>query len=107
MAIVFSVAGVTVRTTGALTIGPNVAVMFVGPVIVAVVARPLEPAAFETVATATAEEAHVTLSVRSCVVAPFPASKKPVALNCSVVPLAIETVGVGWMGIDTSCAAFA
>ena len=47
-------------------IRPDMALMFVEPML-ALVARPRDPAAFDTVATEVSEEDHVTLVVRSCV----------------------------------------
>ena len=84
------VAGVTVSVVLPL-MAPMAAEMLVVPV-VRPEARPFESAAFETVAVAATLDAHVTLSETSRVEA---SSKKPVAMNCCWVPLAIDgTAGV-------------
>jgi hypothetical protein len=92
-------AGVTVSVVLPL-IPPIAAEMLVLPV-VRPLARPFESAAFETVATAAMLDAHVTLSETSWVEA---SSKKPVAMNCCWVPLAIDGTG-GVTAIETRVAA--
>src|SRR4029077_14123525 len=67
----------------------------------AAVARPFEPDALLTVATLVAEEPQVTTAVRSCVELSV---KVPVAVNCSVSPLAMLGFG-GVTAMDTSVAA--
>ena len=64
-------------------------------------ARPFEPEALLTVAMLVSEEAQVTTEVRSWVVLSV---KVPVAVNCSVSPLAMLGLG-GVTAIDTSVAA--
>ena len=86
-----SVAAVTVRVSSGLVTPPRVAVMTVVPTPRAV-ARPREPSALEMVATAGVADAHVTCDVRSCVV---PSVYVPVAMNWTVVPLAV----VGFTGL--------
>jgi hypothetical protein len=93
-----SVAGVTVNVVEPLT-GPSVALMLLVPV-AAPLAKPSLPLAFEIVAVAVVAEAHVTVVVRSCVVASV---YVPVATNCCVVPLAIDGF-VGVTAIETSVA---
>jgi len=65
------------------------------------VASPFEPAALLTVATPVLEELQVAEAVRSCVV---PLENVPVALNCSVVPLAMEGL-TGVTAMEDSVAA--
>src|ERR1700722_13671676 len=90
-----SVAGVTVRVVLPLML-PELAWMVVEPVPTAV-ARP----AALIVATVTAEELHVAVLLRFCVV---PSLNVPVAVNCCVPPF--ETEGfAGVTAIDTSVAA--
>ena len=93
-----SAALVTVRFVLPL-IAESVAVT-VAPPIPVLVARPWLPAAFETVAIRSSEEAHVTCVVRSCVEASV---NVPVATNGFVVPRAIEGF-VGVTAIETSAA---
>src|ERR1700746_2779687 len=93
------VAAVTVSDAAGETTGPKVAVMLVGPAPTAV-ARPFEPDALLMVATPVAEEAQVTVEVRSWIVLSV---KVPVAVNCSVSPLAMLGVG-GVTAMDTSVA---
>ena len=89
-----SAAAVTVRTVEPVT-PPSLAVMVDVPV-PAAVARPCEPAVLEMVATEVVAEAQVTWLVRFCVEL---SEKVPVAVNCSVSPLA--TVGLaGVTAID-------
>ena len=98
-AIETSFAGVTVSVVLPL-IAPIAAEIWSCPVARAE-ARPFESVAFETVATVAVADAQVTLSETSCVVA---SSKKPVAMNCCWVPLAIDgTAGV--TAIETRVAA--
>jgi hypothetical protein len=75
------VAAVTVSVVDPVTL-PEVAVMVVVPTPVDV-ANP----AFEIVATPAAEELHVAVPVRFCV---LPSLYVPVAVNCCVCPLAID-----------------
>jgi hypothetical protein len=93
-----SVAGVTVRMVEPVML-PNAAVIVVWPA-AAHVARPLEPAALLTVATAVADELQVTVAVRSCVVV---SENVPVAVKCWVVPLAMLGL-TGVTAMDTSVA---
>src|SRR5205085_10590043 len=89
-----STAAVTVKLVLAV-IEPDVALMLVPPV-----ATLLANPAVVMVATAGVAELHCTLAVMSWVV---PLLNVPVALNCSVMPTAIEgTAGV--IAIDTSAA---
>ena len=90
-----SVAGVTVRVVLPLML-PELAWMVVVPVPTAV-ARP----ATLIVATVTAEELHVAVLLRFCVV---PSLKVPVAVNCCVPPFGTEGFA-GVTAIDTSVAA--
>ena len=90
-----SVAAVTVRVA-LPEIEPVVARMVVDPVLTAV-AKP----AVLIAATVPAEELHVAVLLRFCVV---PSLNVPVAVNCCVPPF--ETEGfAGVMAIDTSVAA--
>ena len=59
------------------------------------VASPCVPAAFDTLATAACEDAHVTWAVTSCV---LPSEYVPVAVSCTVVPFA----ACGFVGVTTS-----
>ena len=107
MAIETSVAAVTVRAVAVLvTVTPpmtTLAVMFVGAAACALPnASPFAAGSFEIVAVACTDEAQFAVSVRSCVVV---SSKKPVAVNCTDVPFAIEAVGCGLRTIATSFAA--
>lgn len=83
--------GVTAIDESALTVRvvepvtPSVAVMLVEPAATAD-ARPFEPDALLTVATAVFEEVHVANGVKSW---DAPPDKVPVAMNCWVVPTAI------------------
>src|SRR5207253_2111344 len=79
---------------------PDVALIVVVPML-APVARPLLPAALLTVATFALDEAHVTVAVRSCV---EPSVYVPVAVNCCVVPAAMDGL-VGVTARETSVAA--
>jgi hypothetical protein len=94
-----SVAAVTVRPVEPV-LPDSAAEMVVVPTARAV-ARPFEPAASETVAVLTSEDDQVTWSVMSCVV---PSAYVPVAVNCWVVPLAMEGSG-GVTAMDWSVAA--
>jgi hypothetical protein len=76
------------------------AVITVEPALTAV-ASPFEPAALLTVATPVLEELQVAEAVRSCVV---PFENVPTALNCSVVPLAMEGL-LGVTAMEDSVAA--
>ena len=85
-----STAGLTVSTVEPVT-PPSVALIVEVPV-----ATPVASPAAVIVATAGVAEAHVTWLVRSCVVL---SEKVPVAVNCSVSPLA--TLGLaGVTAID-------
>src|SRR4051794_20418354 len=79
---------------------PDVALRVVVPML-APVARPLLPAALLTVAALVFDEAHVTESVRSCVV---PLEYVPVAVNCWVVPAAMDGLA-GVTAMETRVAA--
>src|SRR5262245_19097915 len=78
-----SAAGVTVSTVDPAM--PFSIALIVDVTVASVVARPCEPAALDTVATAVALEAQVTWPVRSCVEL---SENVPVAVNCRVRPLA-------------------
>lgn len=78
----------------------SLAVMVVAPTD-AVVASPFDPPALEMLATAPADELHVTVDVRSCVVELL---YVPVAVNCRVRPSG-TLVDAGVTAIETSCAA--
>src|SRR6266567_4036656 len=78
-------------------IPPNVAVIVVVPAPTEA-ASPFAPCVLLMVATAVAEEPHVTSVVRFCVVL---SEKVPVAVNCWLVPLAMEAVA-GVTAIETS-----
>ena len=92
------VAAVTVRVAVAVW-PPYAAVMVVAPVLLPV-ARPSVPAALLIGPTLVSLDVHVASNVRSWVVVSV---YVPVAVNCCVVPLAIEGVGgVTW--IETSVA---
>ena len=78
----------------------SVAVIVVLPAAVPIT-TPWLPAALLTVAIDPTEEAQVTNAVRSWVV---PSEKIPFAVNCSLVPLAIEEFG-GVIVIEVSTAA--
>ena len=93
-----SVADVTVRVVLPETV-PDIALMTVEPAATAV-ARPLEPGALLTVATAAADEVQVTDAVRSWLVL---SEKMPVAVNCLVVPGAMLGL-VGVTAIETRIA---
>jgi len=99
-AIEVSTAGLTVSVVEpAIPVPGSVAETVVVPV-VTLVERPRLPAAFEIVATAVLEESHVTASVRSCVELSL---YVPVAVNCWVVPSAIEgSVGVTAIDVRTA-----
>src|SRR5580658_7576878 len=83
-----STAGRTVRTA-VPEMSPEVAVMVEAPVATAV-ARPWEPEALDTVASAVTDDDHVTASVRLAVLR---FEYVPVAVNCWVSPAAIDAVG--------------
>jgi len=89
-----SAAAVTVRLAEPLTV-PEVAVTVVEPV-----ATPVATPLVETAAMPVGEVVHVTVLERFCVVL---SEKVPVAVNCCVVPLAMELVA-GVTAIDTSVA---
>jgi len=91
-----SVAAVTVKVNELEVIPFWVAVTLLEP-IAAPVARPVVP----ILTAAGLEEAHVAVFVRFCV---LPSLKVPVAVNCTVVPLAIEVLGEV-TAIDCSVAA--
>ena len=93
-----SVAAVTVSVVEP-EITPDVAVIVVAPT-AAALARPSEPPALEIVAIASTEDDHVTVAVRSWVVA---SEKTPVAVNCCVVPFAMLGSG-GVTSIETRAA---
>jgi hypothetical protein len=93
-----SVAFVTVKTVLPLT-PLLVADTVVLPAEI-VVARPFEPAALLTFATAPSDESQVTCVVRSCIESSV---KRPVAVNCCVCPFATPGVA-GDTSIDTSVA---
>ena len=92
------VAAVTVSVVVFVT-DPSAAVIVVEPTVIAV-ASPLEPAVLLIVATALFDEVHTTDAVMSWVV---PSLNVPVAVNCSVVPIAIWAA-TGDMLIDVSVA---
>jgi hypothetical protein len=95
-----SVAGVTVSVVLPET-NPDVAVIVAEPARM-VVARPLEPCALLTVATAVFDEFQVTVAVMSWLEL---SEKMPVAVNCLVVPSAM----LGFVGVtstDTSVSEF-
>jgi hypothetical protein len=95
-----STAGVTVNVVEPLMPAPaSVAVIVVVP-LATLVARPLLPPALLTVAVVSVPELHVTAAVRFCVVLSL---KVPVAMNCCVVPRAIDGF-VGVTAIDSSTA---
>jgi hypothetical protein len=94
-----SVAAVTVSVVLPLT-PLSVAVMTDDPVFTDE-ASPSLPDAFEMVAVAVVADVHVTAVVRFCVVMSV---YVPVAVNCWVVPFAIDGVG-GVTAIDTNVAA--
>ena len=79
---------------------PDVAVICVVPAATPV-ASPLEPAAFEIVATDPSLDDHVTESVKSCV---LPSENVPVAVNWRVNPAGIVVL-IGVTSIDTRPAA--
>jgi hypothetical protein len=78
---------------------PDAAVIVVEPV-AAEVANPIEPEALLMAATAVADELHVTVVVRSCVVL---SENVPVATNCWFVLLTMLVL-VGVIAMDTSVA---
>ena len=88
------VAAVTVNVVEPMR-APEVAVMVAVPIERAVV-RPLLPAAFDTVAVASADDDQVTLSVRSSVVLSV---YVPVAVNACVVAglFGVVTGAVWWL----------
>src|SRR5690242_17040758 len=93
-------AAVTVRTAAGDETPLTVALTLLVPT-PAAVARPLDPPALLMLATLALSDAQVTVVVRSCVELSV---YTPVAVNCSVRPLAIDGLGgVTW--IDTSVAA--
>jgi hypothetical protein len=81
-------------------IAPDVALIVVVPT-PAAVAKPCEPDALLIVATPGADELHVAVLVRVCV---LPSLYVPVAVNCCVVPTATEAFP-GVTAIDTSTGA--
>ena len=91
-----SIAEVTVSTSMFETTPLCVAPTFVVPPV-----RPVAQPVGVIVATAVLEELHVAELVRFCV---LPSLNVPVAVNCSVVPLAIEALAA-LMLIDCSVAA--
>jgi hypothetical protein len=94
-----SSAAVTVRIEAGLVIAPSVEVMFVVPAF-ADVASPLEPSELDIDAVPVVPEFQVTTLVKFCVELSV---YVPVAVNCFVVPFAIDGfVGVTW--IETSVA---
>src|SRR5271157_6653783 len=99
-AIAWRAAAVTVRVSPGLVTPPKDAVITVVPV-ASVVARPWVPTALEIVATDAVADAQVTCVVRSAVV---PSVYVPVAVNCSVRPLAMLGLG-GVRAIDWRVAA--
>ncbi len=94
IAIDTSAAAVTVSTPEPLTV-PEVAVMFAVPMPTLCASPPLLIVAVETVS-----DDHVVVLVRFCV---LPSVYVPVAVNCSLVPSAIDGVA-GVTAIDTSAA---
>ena len=94
-----SAAGVTVSVTGALVTAPDVAVITVVPA-ARLVARPILPAVLLIVAVAAVAELQVAVWVRSCVELSV---NVPIAVNCCVVPSAIEGAA-GVTAIDTNAA---
>lgn len=82
-----------------IPVAASLAVTLAVPLAACAVTRPLEPAAFETVAPAVAVQ--VTSSVRSCV---RPSEYVPVAVNGSEIPSGI-TGSSGVTSIETSVAA--
>src|SRR5947209_7279354 len=89
-----SVAAVTVKVADPLIV-PEVAVIVDDPAAIAVASPAL------TVATAVDEDVHVAVLVRFCL---LPLLYVPVAVNCLVLPAAIEAV-VGDTEIEVSTAA--
>lgn len=93
-----SVAAVTVKVVEPVTLS-NLAAMVLVPAATPVT-KPSEPLAFETVAVAVFDELQLTDVVTSCMVL---FANRPIALNCRVVPFAMEgVVGVtnratGWV----------
>ena len=88
--------GLTVKVVEALT-EPDAASIVVAPTL-EVEAKPFDPGALLIVATPVADELHVTVLVRFCM---LPSLYVCVAVNCCVVPKAIEGF-VGAMVNDTS-----
>ncbi len=78
---------------------PNIALIVVVPATMEV-ARPLEPAVSLMLALAVSKELHVTDAVRSFLV---PSEYIPVALNCWVVPIAMDGL-VGVTSMDARVA---
>ncbi len=99
MSIVCGTAFETTKVAVAVTglVAPKEAVMTVEPSATPL-ARPLLPAALEMVAAAGVADVQATVSVRSCRVASV---KKPVAVNCCMVPAAMVKVA-GVTTIETS-----
>jgi hypothetical protein len=95
MAIDTRVAAVTVMTVELLTV-PDVAVMLAVPC-----PAPVATPALLIVAVAGVSDVHVAVLVRFCM---LPSVYVPIAVNCCVVPRAIEGVG-GVTAIETSAAA--
>jgi len=95
MAIDTNAAAVTVRTLEPVTV-PEVALIVVVPIPV-LVARP----ALSTVAVEVMADDHATVALRSWV---LPSVNVPVAVNCCLVPSAIEGLA-GITAIDASTAA--
>ena len=92
------VADVTVSVVVPVS-APKAAVIVVEPTATAL-ARPWEPMAFEIVAIPGSEDDHVADAVRSWVVESV---KSPVAVNCCVVPFAMDGAG-GSTAIETRLA---
>src|ERR1043165_2790943 len=89
-----SVAAVTVSTALGEVTPLGVALMLLAPTPEAV-ATPLDPPALLMLATLALSDAQVTVVVRSCVELSV---YTPVAVNCSVRPLAIDGLGgVTWI----------
>ena len=98
--IAVSTAEVTVSVLDPLTrLAGSVAVTVVAPT-ETLVPRPWLPGALLTVATVSSEELHVTESVRSCVESSL---YVPIAVNCCVVPSAMDgSVGVTSSEVSTA-----
>ena len=92
-------AAVTVSVTGPLLTAPELAVMVDVPTLM-LLARPKLPDVLLTVAVAGVAEFHVTSSVTSCVLLSV---NVPVAVNCCVLPNAMEGVA-GVTAMETNAA---